>query len=173
MKAQKISNPAKNFIDYSYKGDGKYYTTEQGSKSYRNTCFSNFQNNNSDCFEIIESGNDAPRGGKTGDYVVVKFNPIFMEKFGWYFEKIVADKKAETEKKAQKEAFNTAILEEANSMNIDDEFKNSMVEVNASFGQAKQELMITAIKSLLSRLGKEKIATDFWQVVRILKRRCI
>ena len=97
----KISKTVQDFLDYSFKGDAKYYLYSQGSRHYRNTDFSNFARFNSDCFTIVEEGNDAPRGGALGSFVVVKFNEKFKERFGFYFEE---RKKAEEEaKKAQAE----------------------------------------------------------------------
>lgn len=87
---KKISTAAKIFFDYTFKGDGKYYTTEQGSGHYRNTTFQNFYNSNSDCIDIIERGNDAPRGRRTGDFVEVVFNANFKTKWGWYLEELEA-----------------------------------------------------------------------------------
>ncbi len=81
----KISATAKNFFNYSFKGDGKYYLTSQGSRHYNQTDFSKFLNANSDCIEVVERGNDAPRGGRTGDFVIVKFNEKFNEKFDSFF----------------------------------------------------------------------------------------
>lgn len=86
MKTKKLSQTIESFLNYEYKGDGKYYTTEYGSRSFRNSIFTNFSNKNSDCYEVIERGNDAPRGGRVGDYVIVKFNESFNERFGWFFE---------------------------------------------------------------------------------------
>lgn len=81
-----LSKTIENFLIYSFKGDGKYYTTEQGSKAYKNTAFTNFSSKNIDCIEVIEIGNDAPRGGHTGNYKVVKFTAKFYEKFQFWFD---------------------------------------------------------------------------------------
>jgi hypothetical protein len=89
---KKISTNARLFFDYTFKGDGKYYTTEQGSKSYRNSIFQNFYTSNKECIDILEHGNDAPRGGQTGNYVIVKFNDNFKAKWNWYFEELEAKK---------------------------------------------------------------------------------
>lgn len=85
-KQSKISRTAEIFLEYDYTGDGKYYLTEQGSRAYRHTNYSNFRRLYPDCIEEISSGNDAPRGGRTGDYVIVKFTPEFFEKFGPWME---------------------------------------------------------------------------------------
>jgi hypothetical protein len=81
-----LSKTIENFLTYSFKGDGKYYTIEQGSKAYKNTDFTNFISKNTDCVEIIEKGNDTPRGGKTGNFVTVKFTSKFYEKFQFWFD---------------------------------------------------------------------------------------
>lgn len=80
----KVSHNTECFFKYTYKGDGKYYTTEQGGKSYRNTSFQNFLNQNRDCIEILGKGNDAPKGGQTGNFVIVKFNEKFFDKWQKY-----------------------------------------------------------------------------------------
>lgn len=67
-----------DFLNYSFSGNGKYYTTEQGSRSYRNTTFQNFANKNAETFKVVGSGNDAPKGGKSGDFVIVEFTPEFL-----------------------------------------------------------------------------------------------
>ena len=101
----KISNTLRNFFNYSYKGDGKYYTVEQGSRHYNNTIFQNFYNKNEDCIDVIESGNDAPRGGKTGNFVVVKFNEKFFAKYAKIIETLQNEEQEEklTKEKNEKE----------------------------------------------------------------------
>jgi hypothetical protein len=103
-KLTKISNNTKIFFEYIFKGDGKYYTTEQGSRHYNNTTFQNFYNSNSECIDIIERGNDAPRGGRTGDYVIVKFNENFPNKWGWYITQQELIKKGIEEMKKLRDA---------------------------------------------------------------------
>ena len=82
------------FLNYSFYGNGKYYTTEQGSRSYRNTTYKNFASKNPHFFKVISIGNDAPRGGMTGTYEVVKFTPEFLE----------LAKRFQNEKKAKEQA---------------------------------------------------------------------
>lgn len=86
MKKKRIAQTAKLFFDYGYKGDGKYHTTEQGRRHYRNITFEAFRIWNEDCLKVLSRGNDAPRGGRTGDYLIVEFTPKFTERYGWYFE---------------------------------------------------------------------------------------
>jgi hypothetical protein len=81
-----LSNSTKNFFKYSFKGNGKYYTTEQGSRSYKNTDFYNFYSKNNDCINIVERGNDAPKGGKIGNFLIVEFNQNFYNKYQHYFD---------------------------------------------------------------------------------------
>ena len=66
---KKVSKTTQAFFDYSYNGDGKYYTTSHSGRNYTNTLFQTFRNKNADCIEVLEYGNDAPRGGKTGDFL--------------------------------------------------------------------------------------------------------
>ena len=101
---KKLASYISSFLNYDYKGNGKYYTTEHGSMSYRCTSFQSFSNRNEDCVKIIERGNDAPRGGKTGNFVIVEFTPIFMEKFGWWFEAKEKQAKEVAEIKAKLQA---------------------------------------------------------------------
>lgn len=85
-KQPKISKAAELFLECAYTGDGKYYVTERGSRHYRKTLFGTFQAFYPDCVEELSWGNDAPRGGRTGDFVIVKFTPEFYEKFGPWME---------------------------------------------------------------------------------------
>lgn len=81
MKTQ-ISKTAQDFLKYNFTGNGKYRTTEYGSKAFRQTGFSKFLKNNSDCINIIEHGNDAQKGGRVGSFVFVEFNENFYSKYG-------------------------------------------------------------------------------------------
>lgn len=93
MKSLKISNEVRCFFQYSFKGNGKYYTTEQGSRSYKNTSFQNVFNKNKDLIKVIESGNDAPKGGKTGNFVIVEFMPEFILKYQYVLDTLKEEKK--------------------------------------------------------------------------------
>lgn len=75
----KINKTTQDFISSSYEGDGKYYTTCQGSKSYCNTIFENFANRNGQYIKVKAYGNDAPRGGQTGNFVIVEFTEDFKK----------------------------------------------------------------------------------------------
>lgn len=92
MKNQ-INQTMSDFLKASYygvskpvffQGDGKYYLTyRDGSKTY----YAKAQRFlNADEYEVIETGNDAPRGGKHGEFEVVKFTEKFYEKYGWFLE---------------------------------------------------------------------------------------
>lgn len=83
---KKLSNSTQNFFKYSFKCNGKYYITEQGSRSYKNTDFYNFYSRNIDCVKVLDKGNDAPRGGKTGNYFVVEFTEAFYDKYQFWFD---------------------------------------------------------------------------------------
>lgn len=61
------------------------------------------------------------------------------------------------------------VPKEADSIVIDDEFKTAIKWAEETKGKEKSDRMASAMKGLLSRNGKEKIETDFWQVIRILK----
>jgi hypothetical protein len=119
-------------------------------------------------------GNDAPRGGKTGQWVMVAEG----QSFDWMenFKKEKAAKKAEAEAIAesyrQKDAaFKAAIQQEAASIENDEKFISEVREAGLLNGGAKSAKCASAFKGLLQRKGIEKINTDFWQVFRILKSR--
>lgn len=61
------------------------------------------------------------------------------------------------------------VPKEAASIIIDEEFKSAIKWAESATGNEKSNRIASAMKGLLSRNGKEKIDTDFWQVVRILK----
>jgi hypothetical protein len=61
------------------------------------------------------------------------------------------------------------VPKEANSIVVDDEFKVAVKWAEEVAGNEKSNRLISATKALLQRNGKDKINTDFWQVVRILK----
>lgn len=85
-KQPKISRTAQLFLEYYYSGDGKYYVTEIGSRHCRPTLFAAFQRIYPHCVQELSRGNDAPRGGRLGEYVIVKFTPEFFEKFAPWME---------------------------------------------------------------------------------------
>jgi hypothetical protein len=83
------------FLKYAFIGDGIYRTIERGSMKYRNTSFQSFYNKNAECVNIINRGNDAPKGGVCGDFVNVVFTSEFHIKFGWYLEQLLNERKNE------------------------------------------------------------------------------
>lgn len=100
-KMKNLSISARKFLKFSFKGNGKYYITEQGSKAYKKTDFYNVFNKNKDSINVLNTGNDAPRGGKTGDYLIVEFTNKFYEKYQFYLDylKKEFERKLEEEKK--------------------------------------------------------------------------
>ena len=87
------SNSVKSFLSYGFQGNGKYYLTTRSGMNYVQTDFNKSFNKPEYC-KIIDSGNDAPRGGKTGFYVVVEFTEQFYSDFQWYFDELKAEKEA-------------------------------------------------------------------------------
>lgn len=144
MKAQKLSNSVRLFLEYSYRGNGKYYLNEQGSQHYRMTTFNHFLTGNSECIEITERGNDAPRGGYCGNYVTVEFNEKFNEKFGWFFEA-----KKESEIKEKEAAEKKALIERE----LTEKFRNYCENHPEKVAEWQSEL--TNLSNKKARLFKE------------------
>jgi transposase len=99
MKKTKFTQSEILFLKYSFKGDGKYYTTEKGTMNYKKSDFLKFYERNPDSVIILERGNDAPRGGQTGIFYNVIFTPVFAAKFSPLIQSIEQDKKAQEEAK--------------------------------------------------------------------------
>ena len=124
MKKQglKLTKTMLDFINYSFDGKrtGKYYTTEYGNQSFKNTIFQNFVNRNDGVIEkVIECGNDAPKGGKVGNYMIVKFSKKFMN--------IVNELKRVENEKEQAYLSRTKFVEE-NKTEILNQFKEKADE---------------------------------------------
>lgn len=98
----KLAKTTENFLRYGYKGDGRYHVTSYGSRSYSQTGYAKFASKNADCIEVVSCGNDAPRGGRIGDFEEIKFTPVFFEKYGWFFEQLENEKKAEALREQRK-----------------------------------------------------------------------
>jgi hypothetical protein len=98
----KLTKTAENFLRYYFKGNGRYYVTEYGSRQYRKTDYLKFAEKNADCIEVVSRGNDAPRGGRIGDFEEVEFTPVFFEKYGWFMEQLENEKKAEALREQRK-----------------------------------------------------------------------
>jgi hypothetical protein len=93
-KEIKLTKGILNFINYGYKGDGKYYTACYGSQHFNQTEYNKFANNYPQFVNILESGNDAPKGGKVGNYDVVIFSEDFKIAAKNHLDKIEAEKQA-------------------------------------------------------------------------------
>ena len=89
-----VSRTTRLFLEWDFKGDGVYHTAAQGSRAYCNTPFMTFYNRNQDCVRVLSRGNDAPRGGRTGDYVRVEFTPEFYAKYQTELDRIQAERQA-------------------------------------------------------------------------------
>ena len=98
----KLTKTAENFLRYYFSGNGIYHTTSYGSRRYNQTDYAKFAKANADCIEILSKGNDAPRGGRIGDFEEVKFTPVFFEKYGWFIEQLENEKKAEALREQRK-----------------------------------------------------------------------
>jgi hypothetical protein len=90
---KKLTVNDKLFLKYVFKGDGIYRPTERGARRYVNTVFNKFYLSNYECVDITEKGNDAPKGGKLGDFVHAVFLPDFYIKYGHHIEEIERDKR--------------------------------------------------------------------------------
>ena len=114
---KRISQSAELFFKYSFSpNEKKYYTTERGSRHYRNSSFKSFLNSNNDCFDITGSGNDAPRGGATGDYIIAKPNEKFYIKWQWWFDQQEAIKKAKEESEQKRQSDIAALGDQAENL---------------------------------------------------------
>ena len=51
---------------------------------------------------MLEYGNDAPRGGKTGDFVIVKFTEKFFEKYQFVLDAIASKKEQEIQREIER-----------------------------------------------------------------------
>lgn len=83
-------------------------------------------------------------------------------------KEILSDK-LDAEYKIRKMYLATAVPAEAETIIIDQEFKDCLKIVSTMNGAAKSAVCESAMKGLLQRNGKQKIESDFWQVFRILK----
>jgi hypothetical protein len=137
-----LSKTTENFLRNSFIGNGKYYTTQAGSKHYNNSPFQNFANNNSECFKIVENGNDAPRGGKTGDFVIVEFNDKFYSKYQFFFDALNAEKQAKEDFK------NSAIRSRETMVNYINENKAEVLTVISELNELKN-LLTNKMKFLI------------------------
>lgn len=77
--------------------------------------------------------------------------------------------KITAEHEARKVWLSVEVPKEAASITIDEDFKAAIKWASEATGNEKSNRMASALKGLLARNGKDKIETDFWQVLRILK----
>ncbi len=84
----KLSKTETNFLQYEYKGNGKYRIARYGSKAYSQTNFLKFKTKYPEMLVILEVGNDAPRGGQVGQYNMVQFTESFHKKYSDYLQSI-------------------------------------------------------------------------------------
>ena len=163
---EKLSNRIRVFLEYTYHGDGKYYLLEAGSRHYNQSSFTHFEKNNSDCFKIVNKGNDAPRGGQLGDYVEVEFNDLFMERFGWWFD----EQKTKEEKRKQYKADKLA-----NYNRVKNEFseycKNNPDKVEAWKTELSEIYQTLSSKKIRlwkeNKVGRCTRDSNFWGKYRI------
>jgi hypothetical protein len=158
----KLTKTEKSFLDYGFRGDGKYRTTEIRGHSYSSTLYVRFLLSHRECIEVIEQGNDAPRGGQTGNYEIVKFTEKFFDKFGWYFEekrKIEAVRVAEEEKKNILNEKLTILFTEFCKENPDkvEEWKNRILGISNKKSRMFKE----------NRVARVTGNQDFWGKYRI------
>lgn len=165
MKTLKINKTTENFLNWSYKGDGKYYITEQGSKSYLNTIFSNFFNKNYQFCNVTERGNDAPRGGKTGDFFMVEFSKDFKSISKSFNEAKQTKIDTQNAFQAKRDTGISDDIKLACSV-VDDQYKEEVAKANLLTGLNKSEARKNALASLLKRSGIE--ITYFYEVMRAI-----
>lgn len=142
----KINKTTEKFLNYAFKGDGKYYTIERGSMHYNNTIFHNFYLRNPQHVIIKERGNDAPRNGRTGGYLIVEFTEEFNK-----IAKDFLDAKREVERQAE--------LEGAEKLALIDKYA-------ALINKVEGEDRLTTQKRMSTALNGEKIsATIFHKAI--------
>lgn len=164
MKTQ-INKTTENFLNWSYKGDGKYYTIEQKSQSYGNTTFQTFYNRNWAFCKITASGNDAPRGGKTGNFVIVEFTEDFKKIAADFFAAKKALENAEIERLAKKNSVISEDIKKALAI-VDEQYSLDVEIANKLVGKEKSEARKNALIMLLNRNSLE--ITYFYEVMRAI-----
>jgi hypothetical protein len=150
-KQNKLAASVSQFINYSYKGDGKYYQFE-GRNSSRTLFGKVFDSKHRDAvIATYEQRNDAPRGGVNGTYCNVVFTPGFKA----IAEKILSDKQAAEQARIDaKQA-------------IEDNAKQAAGLIETIDGGTHQETC-----SRLSKVLGEKIeATVFFKAVHLIRNR--
>lgn len=102
---KKLPAYLQSFLDYGYKGDGRYHLYCYGSRHYNYTSFHNFMNHYPNCIEKIGRGNDAPRGGTVGYYYDVKFTPEFHDRFNPYFKAKLEHEEKQIQEEKEKDKY--------------------------------------------------------------------
>lgn len=108
----------------------------------------------------MSEGNDAPRGGQTGDFVIVEFTLAFKAIAAEYQASVDAAARAEAERVT---ARNEAIRAEVESLPIDDDFIND-IRTGVAMDKATSYLM--------NRRRVTQV-TYFWDVARILRKKAL
>lgn len=145
-----MKTTVENFIKYEFKGNGKYYLNSYGKRTLNKSEFSKFKYHNPELIQSIsEIQNDAPRGGKIGDFVTVKFTEDFL---------LIAAL-CESKKNLLKEAENSRV---------------KMVEIMASLidGIEGEDINVTAGRLKIALKGSEVDGKLFWKAVKKI-RKCI
>lgn len=101
---EKLSKTIENFLKYSYNGNGKYYTYSKGGQRYNQSEFQKFANKNKHFFNITKSGNDAPKGGKLGDFVIVEFTEDFTNLIKPFLDAKIEQQRIESKNQSEYEA---------------------------------------------------------------------
>lgn len=115
----KISETAKDFITYYFNGDGNYHLVTNGSRCYKQTTAAKFIKNNAGLVKITATGNDAPRGGRTGDFATIEFLPEFYAKYQWFIDQLKAEREAAERRasdKSRQDQISRQIVSEFNDL---------------------------------------------------------
>ena len=165
-----MTNSIKRFLESDYHGDGKYYTTEKGSRHYRNTAFGKFMMSNRPVFQITDGGNDAPRGGKTGNYVMVEFKPEFKKTASEYLDAKYSREHAAAQliREAREAKAASIAADVAKLTPLVDAQYNYDVEKARQLrnGLERSHARIEALKALLVRAGVE--ITNFFETMKLI-----
>lgn len=163
-----------NFMTLIRRNSKCYYRSYAGSGShthyteYSPTCYLNAVGLTYEC------GNDAPRGGKMGDYIIL--TPESLEEIkDWREEqiRILEEEKRKDDERNAKMMLARAqrdldIRNEASSIIIDEEFKEEIKHAFNFKGKLKSVVCMNAFKGLLDRNKKDRIDTDFYAVMRLV-----
>lgn len=170
QRSRKMKMPSKkitNFLTYEFHGNGKYRTLTQGSKRYNSTEFAKFYNKHPSLVKVLSSGNDAPRGGQTGNFMAVEFTPEFFEVTKPWFDLQDSIAKRKVEIAAEREENEKIISEEVAKLMP---YANAIRErINASkslLGAQKSEVQSDLMKEILQTANHT--TQNFWAVWRAI-----